>query len=300
LIFLLWYENDGSWRTLKNNSFWGVFGIFVSAILALIVNSILLRVRGLEFNDRVSIISLNDLFSQSIWFITHPFVLTFRGYSISSPEPLQAFVGFLIANLVVLVGIFLKLKNIRRSLETYTILIVFTLFSIAPLFFPDQQQIDLRYVTTGMWLITYMLVSSVFLLFTKSNVKGRKLKASYIAVSLIVLFSLNINLRYFTVIQPIYNETKMFISNALNNCTDSQILSGIYVVPRTSEWPSKNYIGMFSQVTDLASSWVPLEAIKIEIQKAIDLSGSDIPVVWGEKNNSGCIVDLNEYSVSGK
>jgi hypothetical protein len=298
LIFLLWYEKDGSWRKLKTNSFWGVTGIFVSAMLSLVVNLILLRARGLEFNDRVSIISLSEVLSQSIWFITHPFVLTFRGYSISSPEPLQAFVGLIIANLAVMIGIFLNIKNIRKSLEAYIVLIVFNLFSITPLFFPDQQQIDIRYVTTGTWLISYMLISSIFLLFSKLSLKGKGLKEEYVAAFLLLLFSLSINYRYFSVIQPIYNETKTFISSAVDNCTDSQILNGIYVLPRTSDWPSKKYIGMFSQVTDLASSWVPLEAIKVEIQKSTHLRGVEIPVAWGEKNNSGCTVDLNNYSTS--
>jgi hypothetical protein len=298
VIFLFWYENDGSWHKLKTDSFWGLFGIFVSAIVALIANLILLRVRGLEFNDRVSIISFSDFFSQAIWFITHPFVLTFRGYFISSPEPLQAISGFLIANLLIFGGIFLKLRNILKSLTTYVALMVFTLLSMAPLFFPNQQQVDMRYVVTGTWLISYMLVSSIFLLLTNVVLKGKRFKANHIAVVLIVLFSLSINHRYFTVIQPIYQETKTFISNAFKKCTDSQILNGVYVVPRTSEWPSEKYIGMFSQVTDLASSWVPREAIRIETQEVPSLRGIDIPVTWVKKINAGCTIDLNKYSIS--
>jgi hypothetical protein len=300
VIFLLWYENDKSWRKLKTDSFWGILGIFVSAILALVINIILVRARGLEFNDRVSIISFDDFLNQTVWFITHPFVLTFRGYFISSPEPLQAFVGFLIANILIFIGIFLKLKKVKKSLTTYIVLMIFTLLSMAPLFFPDQQQIDMRYVATGTWLISYMLVSSIYLLLTKITLKKRRFKANYITVLLILIFSLSINHRYFTVIQPIYNETKTFISNAVKNCTDSQISNGVYVTSRTSEWPSNNYIGMFSQVTDLASSWVPLEAIKIEIRENSSLRNMDILVVWEDRNDSGCTIDLNEYSISRK
>ncbi len=300
VIFLLWYESDGSWRKLKTDSFWGLFGIFVSAILALVANMVLLRVRGLDFNDRVSIISFNDVFSQTVWFITHPFVLTFRGYFISSPEPLQALIGFLIANFLILTGIFLKLKNIKKSLTTYTVLIIFTLLSMTPLFFPDQQQIDMRYVATGTWLISYMLVSSIYLLLTRITLQKRRFKANHITVLLILIFSLSVNHRYFNVIQPVYSETKTFISNAIKNCTDSQISNGVYVVARTSEWPSNDYVGMFSQVTDLASSWVPLAAIRIEIQEDPSLKDLGVPVVWDDKNDSGCTIDLNKYSISEK
>ena len=298
MIFIFWYENDGSWRKLKTDSFWGLFGIFVSAVLALVTNLILLRFRGLEFNDRVSIISFDDFFSQAVWFMTHPFVLTFRGYFISSPDLLQAFSGFLIANVLIIAGIFLKLKNIKKSLTTYIVLIVFTLLSLAPLFFPDQQQIDVRYVATGTWLISYMLVSSIFLVLTKISFKGRVLKRNYITILLVVVFSLSVNFRYFTVIQPIYEETKIFTSKAVQNCTASQISNGFYVVPRTIAWPSNNYIGMFSQVTDLASSWVPLEAVKIEIQEDPGLKDMDITVGWGGETNLGCAIDLNKFSIS--
>jgi hypothetical protein len=227
--------------------------------------------------------------------MTRPFVLAFRGYFISSPEPLQALTGVLITNLLILTGIYLKLKSIEKALKAYLVLIFFTFLSMTPLFFPDQQQIDMRYVTVGTWLISYMVVTSIFLILTTITFYGRGFKAKYVTFILFLIFSITINYRYFNVIQPIHTETKTFISSAVNNCKKSQISSGIYVLPRTGEWPSNNYIGMFSQVTDLASSWVPIEAVKIQIYEDQSLNGLDIPVIWGEKINSGCIVDLNTY-----
>lgn len=298
IIFLQWYENHGSWKKIKMDSFWGILGVSLSAIISFITNLILLKFRGLEFNDRVSIISLGEVISQAIWFTTHPFVLAFRGYSISSPEPLHGAIGFLIANLVILVGIFLKVQEYRRTLAIYLVLILFTLLSMTPLFFPNQQQIDVRYVATGTWLISYMLVSSLFGLLTRVIFKRKVLKESYLVVWLIVFFALSINHKYFTVIRSVYNETNSFISNAVSECDNYQILNGVLVVPRTKIWPSENYIGMFSQVTDLASSWVPLEAIKLEIRKIPSLRDADIPVTWYENGDSGCLVDLNLYSTS--
>jgi hypothetical protein len=268
-------------------------GIALSAFLALVINLTSLRIRGLTFNDRVSFISISDFPSQVLWFLSRPLILTFRGYSIDSPGSIEALGGFILVNLLIVVGITIRFKTFSKVFKIYLLLIFFTLFSMAPLFFPDQQQVDVRYVTVGSWLISYMSISAAFLILGKIPLAGYRINGVLISVAFVTLFFLSINLRYFSVIQPIYNKTSTFISGQLSSCSDQQILSGVYVLPRETEWPSNQYIGFFSQITDLASSWVPLNAVRVEIQRNPKFNG--VSVSWANEANSGCIVDLNRF-----
>ena len=300
LVFLLSYETDNEDKRLKKDSILAILGIALSAFLALLINLISLRVRGLTFNDRVSFISISDLPSQIFWFLSRPFILTFRGYSVESPGLIEALGGFILVNLLIITGITIKHKTFLKVLKYYALLISFTLFSMTPLFFPDQQQVDVRYVTVGSWLISYMFLSSVFLILGRISLGGHQISRRVVTVAFVMVFFLSINLRYFSVIQPIYAKTSTFISSELSSCSDQEILSGVYVLARVTEWPSKQNIGLFSQTTDLASGWVPLNAVQIAVGEDPKLRGLNLPISWGNSSSSGCIVDLNNFKVTKK
>jgi hypothetical protein len=293
IVFLVSYENEGKAKNLKRNSTTALFGITLSALIALLINLTSLKIRGLTFNDRVSFISIAELPGQIIWFLSRPFILAFRGYSIDSPGIIEALGYFLVGNLLIIIGVLVKFHKFSKVLTTYVLLISFTLLSMAPLFFPDQQQVDVRYVTVGAWLISYMYISGAFLILEKLSVGRHKINRNLISVVFVILFFLSINIRYFSVIQPIYNKTSSFISGEIRSCNEQQILSGVYVLPRETDWPSNQYLGLFSQVTDLASYWVPLNAVEVEIRKNPRLSGASVS--WTNDVTTGCLVDLNRF-----
>ena len=251
--------------------------------------------RGLAFNDRVAIISTTDLPSQIFWFLSTPVVLAFRGFSIASPGFLSALLGLLVVNSLILIGLYLRQRSLHSAAISWIMLFVFTTLSLVPLFFPNQQQIDMRYVTTGSWLVAYILISSIFQIFASFDVGRYLIKKELLAITLITVLFLSINTRYFTVIRPIYLGTSSFIYSTLESCNQSQIRKGVYVIPRAGDWPNKEYIGMFSQVSDLASPWVPLNAVRVGLDEFLVLKNSNVPVYFGDKNSPGCIVDLNTY-----
>jgi len=295
IVFLNWYEGGGKFRILKWNLYWFFFGIFFAAFFSLLINNFSLRARGLDLNDRFSFISVSDLPGQISWFLSRPFVLAFRGFTIYSPGGVEALLGLLVVNSLILIGFFLKYSSFVKSIKAHLLFLFFTIASMTPLFFPDQQQIDVRYVTVGSWLASYMLITSIVLIFERIfRGKGRVWSNSF-AVVLLLLFFLSINSRFVSVIKPIYSETKSFVSRELDDCEDLQIIKGVFVLPRTIEWPKKPYIGLFSQITDLESSWVPLPAVRIAIQDNPTFQNFSIPVSWGNPGSKGCLVDLNEF-----
>jgi hypothetical protein len=295
IIFLLWFEVENTRKNFMKNSAWGFAGIAVSAISAFLINLFLLQLRNFTFNDRVAIITLTEIPNQILWFVTHPLVLSFRAFSIISPDLLEVLVGLIVTNLLIFTGIHLKINSVIKSLKIHIIVICFASFAMAPLVLTNQQQIDMRFVTVGSWLISYMLISSVFMIFQRMAAGRIKIRPEFLALGLVIIFFFNTNSRYLSVIRPIYLSTHTFISEEVRACSDSQILNGVFVIPRTVEWPSNDFIGIFSQVTDLASSWVPLEAVQIEFGENPRLQGFNAPVAWGNTASSGCIVDLNDY-----
>jgi hypothetical protein len=293
VVFLIMYELDNKVGSLKKNSIIAALVITLSALIALTINIASLRLRGLTFNDRVSFISFSDFPRQILWFLSRPFILTFRGYSIDSPGIVEVLTGLIFVNLMIIGGLKIRYKVFSRSLKIYVVMIFFTLISMAPLFFPDQQQIDVRYVTVGSWLISYMFISGTFLVLGKISFRGHQPTAALLSSVFVLTFFLSINFRYFSVIQPIYNKTSSFISYQVSSCSDQEILSGVYVRPRETQWPSNQFIGLFSQITDLASDWVPLNAVTVEIQRSREFKGVDVS--WAEEVGLGCIVDLNQF-----
>ena len=298
IVFLIMYELDNKLSSLRRNSIAATFGVTLSALIALTINIVTLRLRGLTFNDRVSFISLSDFPDQILWFLSRPFVLTFRGYSIDSPELVEVVAGLIFVNLIIIAGLMLRYKVVFQSLKTYVLMIFFTLISMAPLFFPDQQQIDVRYVTVGSWLISYMFISGAFLILGKIFFQRHQRNVALISLVFLFAFFLSINFRYFLVIQPIYDKTTSFMSYQVRSCSDQEILSGVYVHPRETQWPNNPFIGFFSQVTDLASDWVPLNAVRVEIQRSRELD--EVDVSWAEEGGLGCKVDLNQFETEVK
>lgn len=295
LVFLSWFESEFDNSQLIKNLLWSFLGISISAVLSIITNHFLLGMRKLSFNDRVEIVSLSELPEQLIWFLSRPFVLTFRGYSIDSPTFFNVLIGLLGVNSLILLALYLKHRSITQSIFTYLLLLGFDLLSLVPILLPNQQQIEMRYVTVGAWLISYMLVSSIYLITSTFTITNLPFRKYLVATCMFVVFFLSINFRYFSIIRPIYTETSSFISKELSLCSESQIQNGVHVLARTSDWPNRKYIGMFSQITDLASPWVPLSAVKIELEKIPGIKNREPRVSWGERNIQNCTVDLNAY-----
>lgn len=295
VVFLMWFESDQNKFNLIRNLIWSFFGIAMSVILSLVVNLIQLGLRNLTFNDRVSVVSISDLQAQSIWFLSRPVVLTFRAFLIESPGVFSASLSLLVVSVIIFYGFHLKYNSLIKTISTFTVLILFDVMSLAPLFFPNQQQIDMRYIIVGAWLITYVFISSIFLIASNFAVENLSRIKTLTAICLIFFFFASVNFRYFSIIRPIYSETHSFISGELDKCSKSEIEDGVFILQRTSSWPSREYIGMFSQVSDLASPWVPLNAVKVQTRQTTSYRNLDIPVSWTDKASSGCIIDLNNY-----
>ena len=98
-------------------------------------------------------------------------------------------------------------------------------------------------------------------------------------------------------IEP-FKSKNAFISSQIIECQKKKtLIRKILVLQPSTEFPSRNNIGMLSQTTDMASPWVPIPSVNY-VMKEYDLFPREISLQEsvGEVNLSTCIIDLEQYS----
>jgi hypothetical protein len=298
LIFLKWYLlgaiqiNSLVWSLLR-----GAISLVIGLAVSMLSNILFLRILGLEFNSRVGLISFGDIPAQLFWFVSRPFALSFRPFLISSPDLLEVLIQVAVVILLLLSFFSLNHNSFRKGLRLFLCFLVSLVLSISSIFFPNQQQIEIRFVIVGTWFVTFLIVFFTTGLLKRlfvDRISPNVLLNSMLAFSL--LFSIvSVNDRYFNVINPIRINSEYFIKTQLSECLKHSKLGDINIIPRQLPWPSLKNLGMYSQVTDLSSEWVPLPAALLFARELTD-NDSKLNVSWSlEETADSCNIDLNLY-----
>jgi hypothetical protein len=271
-----------------------VTGSFVSYSFAYLF----LHLRNLSFNPRVALVSIDEVPNKLIFFFTRPFALTYRPFLVDSPS---------IVNLALTVSIFVGIlfgllwwskKLVRTATIHFSIFNLFCIISLLPLLVVSQNQIDMRFVSSNTWL--YVFVTSFFIidyLNSPNNDLGVFRKKFYVLFMAILLSvgAFTLNNRFLVLFHIPYVTKQDFLSLELSKCTALQIQHQVIIVPRTIPWPQRNYIGAYSQITDLESDWVPVGVLSQYLHES-GITTLSLPIL-GEVgvDNSACKVKLDSY-----
>ena len=98
-------------------------------------------------------------------------------------------------------------------------------------------------------------------------------------------------------IEP-YKSKNAFIQSQIIECQNKNLSAKKIIILQPSKgFPSKSNIGIFSQTTDMASSWVPVPSVNY-VLKGYDLFPRDISLQENvsKDNLNTCIIDLEQYS----
>jgi hypothetical protein len=297
VIFVSWFLNKTS-LTLLLIRLRNVFLLLALGFLISFTSSrIILSILGLSYNPRVDLISIADLPSKTLWFVSRPFILSFRPFFIDSPSITIVAVQFAFSFFFLLLLLhFLHLSKVG-ILKFFLLLSAFIALGLLPLIIATQNQIDVRFLSSNTWLISFIFICATWKVIENNLETRTRILPAVSLLSVVVLFfgAYSVNDKYLNVILPIQNSTKIFVLKELANCRDSQILAGVVIVDRTAPWPSRKYLGVFSQTTDLASSWVPPGAIASYFSELTNTSVPLKSIKWGSPSDSHCVVDLNRY-----
>jgi hypothetical protein len=275
-----------------------ILALFSGALSAYILAYIFLKALGFSPNPRTDIQSHYDFINTVDWLLTRLFPQTFRPFFVSSPSEMIAAVQVLLF-LVLLTTLLKKIYSFRLILLTYTKVFLSLLILHLPLILTGYTQIEPRFFVGSSIVVVGLLVFLImeFLRLHKSQICRLNTRSKYFAVITLFSFSVSYNtFFYFKNIYPIYLSTSSFLKSQISTCTE---VDKIVIEERTDAWPMKPRIGMFSQVTDLSSAWVPVSAVKVLTQAFFPQIGQPIVYMNSKAGDSSrsCVIKLNDFKV---
>ena len=272
--------------------------LILGGLLSATVSRLVLLILDLEYNPRVEIISLSQLPEKLSWFLTRPLLLSYRPFLIDSPSTVIIGMQFVIFSLALVLLIFLRLKELRKAFFFLVFLNLNLAMGLFPFLISTQNQIEVRFLSSNTWLVTFLFVNLIFSAISSvCNLRKRLERQVIVMVStaLLAFGGYSVNDRYVNFIKPIQKVSRDFILGEIQKCTATGLELGVEVVQRVSPWPSRNLLGMYSQVTDLASEWVPIGAVKMILTEKSPLLNRVGPIDWGQGSSIKCVVDLNLF-----
>lgn len=270
----------------------------ISGFLSLSTIFISKNLNGLELNARVGPPSLSDLPEKMYWIISRPIIVSMRFFDITSPSPINAIVTTIFITVILISGLTLQSREMsERTVTRASIYFLLVFLSITPIMVTWSNQIEFRYILGPS--IAFFLVTTVLVLdLIRRNKKIRKFVflPVILLTPIIGISSMNKNVSD-QFIEP-FQLKNAFISSQIIECQKKKPqIRKILVLQPSTEFPSRNNIGMLSQTTDLASPWAPIPSVNF-VMKKFDLFPREISLQEsvGEDNLNTCIIDLEQYS----
>lgn len=254
-----------------------------------------------SLNHRVQVVSYKDLLPKAAFFMTRMLTQSFRPFSIGTVNDWQIALEFIFAIMLITLIFILHFKSIRKSLQYLFLLFVVQSLVLSPFLIVAQNQIELRYFIVSNWLVVIVFMITLQTL-VGSPIKNRRPQSMFVHLQLPkmllwiqpIIGLLVCWVFFFSIVSPILTNTRDFIESEIVKCSNQE-LKKPFIFDRESDWPGRSYIGMMSQSTDLASSWVPLPALKWVIRESRSI-GSNPEYV--ERNNlmqNACVIDLQKF-----
>jgi hypothetical protein len=286
-----------AYRILKS----AAFLTLTSALSALLIALVILESIAETPNKRTEFLSTYSFISSTAWFLTRMIPQSFRPFFISSPSELTAGFQVVILTGLLFIGFALTL-GLRKSIGVALNITLSITFLLLPNYIMGYNQIEPRFFVGTSVLVTGVFVVTLYkIIVFKSNKKNRSLVKllSSLAFSLLIIGCTLFNSVFFERhVQLTYQQTESFISSQLENCPSIDDLNEILILERSVPWESKAYLGMLSQVTDLSSSWVPINATLVFLSEESD-NGIDVRLVdklSSQVNSDSCIIKLDDFS----
>lgn len=297
-IYFLWFIRRQSYKVLFIQTLTGMSITIAASILSYAVSYFYLRVNHLSFNPRVSTVNIDQIPDKLLFFFSRPFVMAYRPFLIDSPSLISVALVAVSSLSILTFLVWTKNRSILKTLYDLVSFNFFLVLSIAPLLVVSESQIDMRFVASNTWLFTS--ITSLLLFEFIENLKTRfSLMRRYllllVPISLLSIGAVTINMNFFSLFQEPFKQKELFFSQQILKCSNAQLQSGFYVIPRGTPWPKKSYIGVYSQTTDLESTWVPIGALTNY------LKDNNLPIgakpIYGtaEGDSTKCEIKLDDY-----
>ena len=250
-----------------------------SSLLALATAASVAHWQGVEFAQRVGLItSPAEAFSKGVWFVTHPLIVAFRPFMISSPSGLEALCTGGVLLLATTIGLALRAPGSAadRLLWSALVLVMLCGAFLAHLV-TRGNQIDFRFLvglSIGGWLLTVIGIRELLGRLVPGlrrfpDQLSSRLGPVVAIVALLLLAGLA-RTAYRNVGEVFVwpsRTTEAEISRQLATF-DAAVHRRVLIVNHYSWWPHKSNLGIFSTRSDLSHGWVEKPLVLLLLSEA--------------------------------
>jgi hypothetical protein len=284
---------DAMFKNLIQASKLVFFGVLISVAAA----AMAIKLFEIPASSRVGLIEINELVPKIFWFYSHPFVLGFYPGTVQSPDIFRLLIFVIPTSLLVLYAFFSSFE--RHGFDLLKRLGCFFLvcnFTIIPLLFSRDNQIELRLIPGLAWLVFALALFGLFkLIKVKKRFVGDVTRVAFsLFITMLLVFGVNQRFNNFYLFQ--YENSSHFIRAELAECIKKGTIGEVYVVGKSDSFPTFQNLGTFSSSSDLVSPWVPLNKIRFILMKDYRII-SDVKFVESARKDSKCTIEINDYGL---
>ncbi len=250
-----------------------------SSLLAFATAASVAHWQGVEFAQRVGLISSPaEAFSKGVWFLTHPLIVAFRPFMISSPNGLEAVCTGGVLLLATIIGLALRAPGSAADRLLWSALV---LAMVCGAFLTNlvtrETWIDFRFLvglSIGGWLLTVIGIRELLRrlvpgLFRLPDQLPSRIGPAVAIIALLVVAGLA-RTAYRNVGEVFVwpsRTTEAEISRQLATF-DSAVHQRVLIVNHYSWWPHKPNLGIFSTRSDLSHGWVEKPLVLLLLSEA--------------------------------
>lgn len=271
---------------------------FVGCSTGLAGSMALMHIFEVERNSRVGVVTLTELPMKVIWVITRPVVVGFRPFMIDSPSAIVALCSSLPFIFLYLASIYLQSRTLKENfLKRATVLSAILFSSLIPLLIVKDNQFEFRTIAGFSWGI--LILCLIFLQETKSlsNFKFGKFMSNVLILLMTFVGIFSINMNFKELFRDPYVIKNHFLESEILRCKQDSNVRSILVLNALEPYPTRNRLGVYSTVTDLAHAWVIRPNMTI-LSKKLDV---DLPIFFspslGKKSSGQCLIDLEKFRI---
>ena len=270
-----------------------------SALFAILIGFTVLKLIGEAPNRRTQFLDSYNFSESFLWLLTRMIPQSFRPLLVSSPSNNTAVTQVFILVVILLLALAIK-NSLQESIRIFLQLLLAVFFLLLPGFLLGYNQIEPRFFVGTSVVVIGVLLSSIYkLLFKNNGDLHPSLKSmSNLLLYLAIIFSVFFNRSFFDRhVISVFTETKTFVTGQIEKCNNLSSDTKFFVNERTRPWEGRPYLGMLSQVTDLASPWVPSNAVLVLLPQRI-AKGATIQIgkiLSPEAASNICIINLDDF-----
>jgi hypothetical protein len=294
-LFILTRAHTSSFsKTLK--SLFALYGI--SGTLSVVTLFVAENVFNLEYSARVGLVSLGNIPEKMYWIFSRPIAVSVRFFDISSPTIMNALAQVFLVSIILFFGFFLQSRVLNEKVyKRIFLFLILVLSSITPILITWSNQIEFRYILGPSFAI--FLVFSMMLLELANLKKNISLYLNPIlTVSIAIIGIATVSINTDSQFVGPYKAKNIFITSEILKCLDRDpVITLVVIQPPEMGFPSRKNIGIFSQVTDLDSPWVPAPSVK-NVLNTLGTGFSEVVVANNTDSREfedACVVDLESY-----